>query len=347
MRFYHEWLFLWVSLSMTTNAKHHRLSIAPMLDWTDRHCRYFHRILSPHALLYTEMVTTGAILFGDAKRHLDFNPEEHPVVLQLGGSDPEAMAKCAKLAQDWGYDEVNINVGCPSDRVQSGSFGACLMAEPKVVADCVKAMKDGVGIPVTVKSRIGIDDMDEYEPLYAFTEQVVDAGADALIVHARKAWLKGLSPKENRDIPPLNYPNVYRLKQAFPDVNMSVNGGITNLDAIHDHLNHMDGVMIGREAYHNPYALVGFEQALFDESFTISRHEVAENMLPYIEQYLANGGHLKHITRHMMGLFQNIPGAKRWRRYLSENAHLPDAGVHTVQAAMALVPDMKSEQYEQ
>lgn len=314
------------------------LSVAPMMDWTDRHCRYFHRVLAPNALLYTEMVTTGALLHGDVERHLRFNTEEHPVALQLGGSEPDAMAACAKLAEDWGYDEVNINVGCPSDRVQSGAFGACLMAEPQTVADCVKAMKDAVSIPVTVKTRIGIDDMDDYENLHQFTAAMVAVDCDSLTVHARKAWLKGLSPKENRDIPPLIYPSVYKLKADHPDLEITINGGITQTAAVHEHMQQIDGVMIGREAYQNPYWLVELQRELFDKSYTLSRHRAVEAMLPYIEQQLSQGESLKYITRHMLGLFQSVPGAKRWRRHLSENAYKEGSGIELVQEAAAMVP---------
>ncbi len=316
-----------------------RLSVAPMMDWTDRHCRYFHRLLAPNALLYTEMVTTGALLHGDVQRHLQFSPEEHPVALQLGGSEPLAMAACAKLAQDWGYDEVNINVGCPSERVQSGAFGACLMAEPQTVADCVKAMKDIVDIPVTVKTRIGIDDMDDYQNLYEFTAAMVAADCDSLTVHARKAWLKGLSPKENRDIPPLDYPAVYRLKKDYPQLEITINGGIKLSEDVAEHILHTDGVMIGREAYQNPYWLVELQRNLFDAEFTLSRQQAVALMLPYIESQLSQGGSLKYITRHMLGLFQSVPGAKRWRRHLSENAYKDGAGVELVQEAAAMVPE--------
>lgn len=313
------------------------LTVAPMMDWTDRHCRYFHRLLSPHALLYTEMVTTGALIHGDVDRHLQYNDPEHPVALQLGGSEPVAMARCARLAQDWGYDEVNINVGCPSERVQSGAFGACLMAEPATVADCVKAMRDACDIPVTVKTRIGIDDMDDYDNLFAFTGQVAAAGCETFIVHARKAWLKGLSPKENRDIPPLMYDKVYQLKQDYPALEVCINGGIQESAAVREHLQHTDGVMIGREAYQNPYWLAQLERELFDAEFAPSRHQVVEQLLPYIEAQLQQGVMLKHITRHILGLFQAVPGAKQWRRHLSEHAHKPGAGPELVVEAAGFV----------
>lgn len=296
------------------------VSIAPMLDWTDKNCRFFHRVLTKHAVLYTEMVTTGAIIHGKGD-YLAFNQQEHPVVLQLGGSDPKDMAHCAKLAQERGYDEVNINVGCPSDRVQNGMFGACLMANPDLVADCVKAMQDVVDIPVTVKCRIGIDDSDEYQFLADFVNKVKDAGCEHFIVHARKAWLKGLSPKQNREIPPLNYDRVYQLKLQHPDLTISINGGIKTIEEMKQHLNHVDGVMIGREAYQNPYLLAQIDREFYaDNSPSLSRVEVLEQMTPYIEAQIANGATVWHIARHMLGLFQSQPGAKIFRRYLSQNA---------------------------
>lgn len=291
-------------------------SVAPMLDWTDRHCRYFHRLLTPSALLYTEMITTGALIFGKAD-YLSFNPEEHPVALQLGGSHPSEMAHCAELAQQRGYDEVNINVGCPSDRVKNGSFGACLMATPEVVAACVKSMTAAVDIPVTVKCRIGIDDMDEDEDFARFIDVVANAGCDTFIVHARKAWLQGLSPKENREIPPLNYPRVYRLKQMQPELNIVVNGGITDIASIQQHWQHLDGVMVGREAYANPYWLTQVE-TLLSGTASPSRIDVVENMQHYIDT-LGDEPHFKpwHVARHMLGLFQGQPGGRLWRRYIS------------------------------
>lgn len=292
-----------------------------MLDWTTRHCRYFHRVMSKQAVLYTEMVTTGAIIFGKGD-YLQFDEAEHPVVLQLGGSDSQAMAKCAVLAQERGYDEVNINVGCPSDRVQNGMFGACLMSRPDLVADCVKAMQDVVDIPVTVKCRIGIDDSDEYQFLADFIDVVSAAGCKDFTVHARKAWLKGLSPKQNREVPPLNYPRVYQLKQQSPDLDISINGGITTFDAMFDHLDHVDGVMIGREAYQNPYILAGVDQAFFgSDKPVLTRHEIIEQMFAYIESQLRIDEDVTvwHVVRHMLGLFQGQPGAKAFRRFLSEN----------------------------
>lgn len=316
-----------------------RFSIAPMLDWTDRHCRYFHRLMSKNILLYTEMVTTGAIIHGKGD-YLGYNEEEHPLALQLGGSNPADLARCAKLAQERGYDEVNLNVGCPSDRVQNGRFGACLMGEPALVADCVKAMRDVVSIPVTVKTRIGIDDHDSYEFLQAFIEQVRDAGCDTFIVHARKAWLSGLSPKENREVPPLDYPRVYRLKRDYPALTIAINGGITSLEQAQAHLAEVDGVMVGREAYQNPYILSQVDSLIFgEEAAPLSRHEIVRRMLPYIEQELAKGNYLSHVTRHMLGLFQNLPGARGWRRHLSENATKPGAGIQVLLDAMAKVPE--------
>ena len=316
-----------------------RFSVAPMLDWTDRHCRYFLRQMSRHALLYTEMVTTGAILQGRGD-YLAYNEEEHPVALQLGGSMPEELARCARIAEQRGYDEINLNVGCPSDRVQNGRFGACLMADPVLVADCVRSMRSEVQIPVTVKSRIGIDDSDSYEFLQRFLDEVSAAGCDTFIIHARKAWLNGLSPKENREIPPLDYERVYRVKQDYPHLTLSINGGVTSPEAIQAHLAHVDGVMVGREAYQNPYLLALVDSLVFGDQHPVpSRHEVVRRMVPYIEQELAKGNHLSHITRHMLGLFQGLSGARRWRRYLSENACRPGAGVDVMLKAMAFVPE--------
>ncbi|WP_434532988.1 tRNA dihydrouridine(20/20a) synthase DusA [Alteromonas arenosi] len=290
-----------------------------MLDWTDKHCRYFYRTMSRHALLYTEMVTTGAIIFGKGD-YLSFNTEEHPVALQLGGSDPAAMAQCSAKAQALGYDEVNINVGCPSDRVKNGRFGACLMAEPTVVADCIKAMQAEVDIPVTVKCRIGIDDMDEYEDLTRFVSEVADAGCDTFIIHARKAWLQGLSPKENRDIPPLSYPRVYALKQEFPDLSISINGGIKTFEEAKQHLSYVDGVMLGREIYANPYLLARVDEVFYSDSQAVpTREMVVVKMQDYIREQVAKGEREWHVARHMLGLFQGQPGGRVWRRYLSQN----------------------------
>lgn len=309
-----------------------------MLDWTDRHERYFLRLITKHALLYTEMITTGALLHGDQQRHLQFNTEEHPVAVQLGGSEPNDMASCAKLVEDQGYDEVNINVGCPSDRVQRGRFGACLMADPNLIAECVDAMQSAVSIPVTVKHRIGIDHQDSYEELETFVRIVSEAGCQTFIVHARKAWLKGLSPKENRDVPPLKYDWVYQLKQTFPELVFVINGGIKTLDACDEHLQQLDGVMMGREAYHNPYLLATVDQRFYaDEAPIPSRKQVLERYIDYVQQQLDQGIYLKHMSRHILGLFQGVAGAKAWRRLLSENAHKPASGVALLREAACLV----------
>ena len=323
----------------------HRFSIAPMMDWSDHNCRYFWRLLTKQALLYTEMVTTGALIHGDRKRFLHFNREEHPVALQLGGSDPKDLARCARWAQEWGYDEVNINCGCPSDRVQSGMFGACLMGKPDLVADCVKAMMDSCDIPVTVKHRIGIDHMESYEQLLAFIEPVAAAGCSVFIVHARKAWLQGLSPKENREIPPLNYPWVFQLKKDFPHLTIVVNGGIQTIEECHDHLEHVDGVMLGREAYQNPWMLAQVDEALFGmDSPLKSRDDVIAALLPFAEQHIAQGGQLNHVTRHILGLYHGVPGAKKFRRHLSENAYKKEAGISILAEAYALVSDNHDQQ---
>ncbi len=301
-----------------------------MMDWTDRHCRYFLRLISGRVLLYTEMVTTAALIHGDRERLLRFDPAEHPLALQIGGSEPAAMAACARLGADRGYDEINMNVGCPSDRVQSGRFGACLMAEPGLVAECVGAMKDAVDIPVTVKSRIGIDHQDSYEDLCAFTDAVASAGCDTLILHARKAWLQGLSPKENREVPPLRYEVAERLKGDFPRLPIVVNGGISTLQQARSFLGTLDGVMIGREAYHNPWMLAGADREIFgDDKSAPTRHQVIEAFVAYLERELRAGVPLNAMTRHVLGLFQGQPGARRWRRTISEQAHLPgaDAGL--------------------
>ena len=309
-------------------------SIAPMLDWTDRHYRYFARLMSANALLYTEMVTTGAILHGRGD-YLAYNQEEHPLALQLGGSNPQDLAKCAKLAAERGYDEVNLNVGCPSDRVQNGRFGACLMAEPELVAECVDAMMQVADIPVTVKTRIGIDEQDSYGFLTQFIDTVQAKGCQAFTSHARKAWLQGLSPKENREIPPLDYERVYQLKRDYPLLNISLNGGITSLEQAKVHLSNLDGVMVGREAYQNPYMLAEVDNQLYGTNTPVlSRDAVIEKLIPYIEKHLAEGGRLNHITRHIIGLFQGLPGSRSWRRYLSENAHIQGAGIEVVLQAV-------------
>ena len=305
----------------TSQFNTHRFSVAPMLDWTDRHCRYFHRTLSQHALLYTEMVTTGAILHGNRDRHLQFNSAEHPLALQLGGSNPADLAECAKIAADYAYDEINLNVGCPSDRVQNGRFGACLMAEPELVAECVAAMRQAAAMPVTVKSRIGIDDRDSYEELHHFIATVAATGCETFIVHARKAWLSGLSPKQNRDVPPLRYDVVFQLKHDFPTLNIVINGGIYSLDSAQELLAQVDGVMLGREVYHNPYLLAEVDRRLFKDGHPLkSRQETVLGLLPYIEDQLGQGVRLHCITRHMLGLFHGVDGARAWRRHLSENA---------------------------
>ncbi|QYJ74811.1 tRNA dihydrouridine(20/20a) synthase DusA [Shewanella sp. FJAT-52076] len=309
-------------------------SVAPMLDWTDRHYRYFARLMSKEALLYTEMVTTGAILHGKGD-YLAYNQEEHPLALQLGGSDPKDLAACAKLAEARGYDEVNINVGCPSDRVQNGRFGACLMAEPKLVAECVDAMRQQVSVPVTVKTRIGIDEQDSYGFLTDFIDTVSAAGCNTFIIHARKAWLQGLSPKENREIPPLDYERVYQLKRDYPQLSISINGGVTSIEQAKTHLTQLDGVMVGREAYQNPYILASVDTELCGNPAVVSsREEVIGKLLPYIGKHLADGGRLNHISRHIIGLYQGLPGSRAWRRYLSENAHKPGAGIEVIENAI-------------
>jgi tRNA-dihydrouridine synthase A len=309
-----------------------------MMDWSDHHCRFFWRLLTKEALLYTEMVTTGALIHGDRERFLHFNAEEHPVALQLGGSNPEDLARCATWAQEWGYDEVNLNCGCPSDRVQSGMFGACLMAQPTLVAECVEAMAASCDIPVTVKHRIGIDEMESYEQLSAFIEPIAAAGCRTFIVHARKAWLQGLSPKENREIPPLNYPWVYRLKRDFPALTIVINGGITTVAESEQHLESVDGVMIGREAYQNPWMLADVDSAIFGmDNPSLSRDDVMAGLIPYVEQQLARGARLNHITRHILGLYQGVPGAKKFRRHISENAYRKEAGLEVLIEAYKLV----------
>jgi tRNA-dihydrouridine synthase A len=310
-----------------------RMSVAPMMDWTDRHCRFFHRLLTRRAVLYTEMVTTGALVHGDVPRHLDFNEEEHPVALQLGGSDAAELAHCAKLAQQWGYDEVNLNCGCPSERVQRGSFGACLMAEPQLVADCVKAMADAVTIPVTVKHRIGIDKNESYEFVRDFVGAVSEAGVSVFFVHARNAWLKGLSPKENREVPPLRYDFVHRLKRDFPRLTFALNGGITNEAQVHEALANVDGAMIGREAYHNPWWLARWDEQFFgDEDRGITREWVERQMADYMVRVRkAHGTPWPNIARHMLGLRNGQPGARKWRQVWSDHK-LRDSDPHDVMA---------------
>jgi tRNA-dihydrouridine synthase A len=299
----------------------HRLSVAPMLDWTDKHCRYFHRLLSRHARLYTEMVTTGALLHGDVPRHLDYNAEEHSVALQLGGSDTADLAAAAKLGAQWGYDEINLNCGCPSERVQRGAFGACLMNEASLVADCVKAMQDVVDVPVTVKHRIGIDRSESYAFVRDFVGTLSDAGCRVFIVHARNAWLKGLSPKENREVPPLRYDVVYQLKKDFPALTFSINGGIQTSAQVAEQLSHVDGVMLGREAYHNPWWLASWDHAFFGEAETdLTRELVEEHMVAYMEREAAlHGTSWYSIARHMLGLRHGLPGARKWRQVWSDH----------------------------
>ncbi|WP_440054936.1 tRNA dihydrouridine(20/20a) synthase DusA [Pseudoalteromonas sp. T1lg65] len=324
----------------TSDSAFRRFSVAPMLDWTDRHCRTFHRKLSKHAVLYTEMITTGAIIFGKGD-YLAFGEHELPVALQLGGSDPKALAECAKRAQEYGYSEVNLNVGCPSDRVQNGRFGACLMAEPQLVADCVAAMKAEVSIPVTVKTRIGIDEQDSYEFLTALIEASHQVGCDDFIIHARKAWLQGLSPKENREIPPLDYPRVYQLKKDYPHLHVSINGGVKTIEECQHHLQHIDGVMIGREAYSNPFMLSQVDELLYgDAPFTLTRHQVVRSMYDYFEQQMTEGANFWHIARHMLGIFQNQPGARGFRRHLSENGHKKGSGIEVMETALGFVPEI-------
>ena len=311
-----------------------------MMDWTDRHCRVFHRLMSRHARLYTEMLTTGAVIHGDRRRLLGFDPAEHPVALQLGGSEPGDLATAATIGEDFGYDEINLNVGCPSDRVKDGRFGACLMAEPALVAEGVAAMKRAVKIPVTVKCRIGIDDQDPEVALDVLARGVVAAGADALIVHARKAWLNGLSPKENRDIPPLDYDRVYRLKAALPNVPIIINGGIAGIAEARRHLDHVDGVMLGRAAYQEPWRLLDVDGELFGEAAPRkTMKDVFAAMVPYIEEQLARGTKLHAMTRHFVGAFHGVPGARAFRRHLAENGVRPGAGVDVLRDAIARVGD--------
>ncbi len=321
-----------------------------MMGWTDRHARYFLRLITKHSLLYTEMVNTGALLHnqqkvGSQKRLLAYHASEHPVALQLGGSDPQALALCASMVEDAGFDEVNLNVGCPSDRVKSGNFGACLMAQPELVADSVAAMKAKVTIPVTVKCRIGIDDMEEYASLQHFINVVAQGGCEGFIVHARKAWLQGLSPKQNREIPPLKYDYVHRLKKEKPELNISINGGIKSIESVQQQLVHVDGVMIGREAYNNPYMLASVDQRIYlDADAPIkSREEIVLQMCDYIDAELARGTKLHSITRHILGLYQGVRGARAWRRQLSENAHVDDADSAVVKAALRFVTDQQPE----
>lgn len=315
-----------------------KFSVAPMLDWTDRHERFFLRLITQQSLLYTEMVTTGALIYGDRSKHLDFNNEEQPVAIQLGGSDPDDLLQCAKMAEDHGYNEVNLNVGCPSNRVQSGMFGACLMAKPELVAECVNAMQNAVAIPVTVKHRIGIDENESVEELFKFVETVADAGCKTFIVHARKAWLNGLSPKQNRDIPPLRYDVVYELKRSMPQLEIIINGGICDIEIAEKQLEYVDGIMMGREAYHNPYILADVDQRFYQSKKKIlSRIEILELLYPYIEKEIAKGARLHSISRHILGLFNGMPGAKKWRRYISENAPPAGADISVIKKALECI----------
>jgi tRNA-dihydrouridine synthase A len=316
----------------------HFFAIAPMLDWTDRHCRYLFRLISRHSMLYTEMISTGAILYGKNRAFLAYDPSEHPLALQLGGCDPQALATCAKIAEDDGYDEVNLNVGCPSARVQSARFGACLMAEPEVVAQCIMAMQAAVKIPITVKSRIGIDGHDSYEGLVKFIETVAAAGCNTFIIHARKAWLQGLNPKQNRTVPPLRYDVVYQLKRDFPQLKIIINGGVTDILQVQDHLQLVDGVMVGRAFYQNPYSFIKTDQIIYNSvQPAISRHAIMQQFLPYVERQLAAGVPLAKMTRHVLNLFHGQPGACAFRRYLSEHAPRRDAGIEVLKEAMQLI----------
>ena len=316
-----------------------RFSTAPMMEWSDRHCRYFWRLMTSNALLYTEMVTTGALIHGDRERFLRYHEAEHPLALQLGGSDPAALAQCARLTEEWGYDEVNLNVGCPSDRVQNNMIGACLMAHPALVADCIKAMQDATAIDVTIKHRIGIDDMDSYEQLRDFVGQVAETGCRTFIIHARKAILQGLSPKENREIPPLHYDTVYRIRQEFPQLEVIINGGIKTHTECAGHLNHVDGVMLGREAYHNPALLLDVDALYYGGApCARSKTDVVRSLYPYIEEQLKdNRTTLHHITRHTLGLFNGQYGARLYRRHLSEKAPRKGAGIEVLEEALAFL----------
>jgi tRNA-dihydrouridine synthase A len=329
------------------DALSRRFAIAPMMEWTDRHCRLFHRLLTRRALIYTEMVTTGAVLHGDRARLIGFDPVEHPVALQLGGSDPAALAACARIGAEFGYDEINLNVGCPSERVQDGRFGACLMAEPALVGDCVAAMKADVSIPVTVKCRIGIDDQDPDVALESMTAAVEAAGVDALIVHARKAWLAGLSPRENRDIPPLDYGLVYRLKARHPGLPIVLNGGVATVETAREHLVKVDGVMMGRAAYQEPWRLLAVDPMLFGAPAPMASPKAAAlALIPYIERLVASGARLHAVTRHLHGLFQGVPGARAYRRHLATQAVKPGAGPQVLAEAVAMVREPQAEPAE-
>ena len=316
----------------------HRFSTAPMMDLSDRHCRYLWRLISKRARLYTEMITTGALLHGDPNRFLDYNAEESPIVLQLGGSNPNDLADCAQLADQFGYDEINLNCGCPSDRVQNSMIGACLMAHPSIVADCIKSMQDAVDIEVTIKHRIGIDALDSYQELANFVGTVAITGCSKFIIHARKAWLHGLSPRENREKPPLEYHKVYQLKKDFPGLTIVINGGITTIEDCQSHLQHVDGVMMGREAYYNPFSLAEVDNRLFgDATLPFSRREIALNYLKYCEGELNKGIPLHHLSRHLLGLYRGVKGAKQFRRFISENVHRPHADIGVLYRALDCV----------
>ena len=326
---------------MSTTPLNRRFTAAPMMEWSDTHCRSFWRLLTKETVLYSEMVTTGALLHGDKGRFLDFNACEHPLALQLGGSAPKALAECARIAEDWGYDEVNLNCGCPSDRVQNNMIGACLMAEPDLVADCIASMQAAVKIPVTIKHRIGIDDMEDYAGMVNFVSKVASTGCSTFIVHARKAWLKGLSPKENREIPPLQYDMVTQLKRDFPQLEIIVNGGITSLEQSHNLLKDVDGVMLGREIYHNPYLLAEVDQQIYGRETPIpTREDVISGFKVYAEEQLSKGIRLNYMTRHILGLYQGMPGARRFRRIISEQAHKPNAGISVIKQALESLNDV-------
>ena len=329
------------------HQKSHFFCVAPMMDWTDRHDRFFLRLITRHARLYTEMVTADAIRHGDKNRLLDFNAQEHPIALQLGGSDPAGLAEAAKIGEDWGYDEINLNVGCPSDRVKSGQFGACLMQTPDLVAECMAAMGDAVHVPVTVKCRIGVDDQKPEEALFTLVEKCAAAGVSHFIVHARMAWLEGLSPKQNRDIPPLDYDLVYALKKAHPQLTLVINGGIEDLPSSHAHLAHVDGVMLGRAAYKNPYLLAQVDAQFFDDKSVVrTRHEIVEELIPYAENLVQQGVPLHALTRHLMGLYQGQPGGRQWRRYLSENGPGNHTQARVLREALDVVQACEHKQAE-
>lgn len=324
------------------NQINRRFSVAPMMEYTDRFCRYFHRLLSRDTLLYTEMVTSAALIHGDAKRHLEFNPKEHPIALQLGGSDPSELATATRLASGYNYDEINLNCGCPSDRVQSGMFGAILMKDAQRVADCFQAMQEVTDLPVTIKHRIGVDEQESYQFLVDFVGTLDEAGCQTFIVHARKAWLKGLSPKQNREIPPLDYQSVYRLKSDFPHLEIIINGGVTTVDETLEHLQYVDGVMMGREAYHNPYLLAAVDQQIFGRDTPApSREAVLTEFAEFVAEQLARGTKLGQMSRHILGLYQGVPGARRFRRYISENAHRPNAGTDVLHQALKALNDTR------